>query len=249
MDPMYRSDGIVLHSNMSLVESMDFVNKPYSNIMAHIRVNILGECHTRPGNELDSIENARNTLGIQCVYSARIRKYIIGYIDILLIKGSYSIPNSFKDKSKDIKSFEGLTKSLDELEICLDSIQIAKYVYKRKLLNKHYNDMNIAIVNRVYINPHFRRLGINTWIHQNLTAIVNSFGMVYPDITVLTYGDFSNEAGCYFNMSNDQYRSMLENLYKRYGYKELSMIDRKLSGVRMQDILFKYNSGSSNYSE
>lgn len=235
VDPMYRSNGILIYQDMGLSESMNFCNRQSSNAIAHLHIDIFGIGNS---NDTDNILCTRNNLGI---YPDKYGRYCIGYADILIIKNEHSISRGVENKGRNTQAVRDISKTPDEMNLYEAGLRIAKYASKYKIKDKSFGDINVAIVDRVYIHNKFRRLGINTWIHQNIEDLINTFGMLYPDIIVLVPGDFSNESEELFGMTKLEYNNMLRDMYTGYGYKDINIIEKWITKIYDKNILFKIN--------
>lgn len=235
IDPMYRSNGVLIYQDMGLSESMNFCNSQSSNALAHLHVDIFGIGNN---NDTEDILIARDSLGIR---PDKYNRYCIGYANIVIIKNEQSISRGVENKGRDAQAISGVSKTPDEMSLYEVGLRIAKYASKYRVKDKSFKDMTIAIIDRVYIHNRFRRLGINTWIHQNIEDIINTFGLLYPDVVVLVPGDFSNESEKMFRMTKLEYNEMLRNMYMKFGYKDINIIEKWITKIYDKNILFKIN--------
>lgn len=238
LKPVYESDGTVLMPNSSLKESLNKSDEAYKNGVAHLCIQFIGECDTNiSSSEIIRMREDRENCGlIKIPSSPDVDRYEIAYIDILIIKSDYALPYKIESNGKTEKDIEKLAKTSDMLEIMLVALDIGDYIHKQYNYSKDW--VNIAIINKVYVKPVFRRCGISSWIHSNIADIINMYGLVFPTGVILTYGDFSHESNKEFGMSNGAYNKMLLNHYKSMGYSNIRKLPIKNS-MNTQTILYR----------
>lgn len=229
IEPMYRSNGIGLYPGLSLEESMDLCNKPESYSVYKVHIDLIGEINS--STDKDIIDRLSLELKINLNKNGTTYKGLIGYVDILVIKGENLISN-LDNNGRNEESLTKLANNTDEIELFISSLRMCDYLL-------HGDNYNIAIVDRVYIHKSFRRLGISSWIHNNIFELVKWFGIIKPDIIILEFGDFSNEAIGEFKLTKNGYNNMLRSMYFKLGYKKLSLIQRNIMGIYNPNILYK----------
>ena len=161
----------------------------------------------------------------------RDRQYTVAYADIWIIN------NPLLLDIKRIQSEEIYPNILSSNEDVERLTSVASLVAALKK-EKHMSSINAAIVDKVYVYPDYRHMGISTWIHNNISDLLRKFTLITPDIVVLNYGDFSNEALAKFNMTYENYKKYLHNMYKNIGYKDLSVIS-KLTYKSKMGLMYK----------
>lgn len=215
MMPLYNSRGVEIKlNNASLIESIENSNNPFNNGLGKLRINIIGEALNKDTyEEIAKMQEHRETeLGLERIKLGVIDRYIIGYVDILILKSDYSLPNNITNKGNTIHELEQTVRDGD-LELIKKACKIQEKLKKETL------DCNIAIIDKLYIHYEFRRCGISSWIHSNIKDIIKLYGMINIGAVLLIPGDFSNESETKFNMTREEYEKMLIKHYKDVGYK------------------------------
>lgn len=223
LTPVYNSYGTILRPNSTFKESLDKSDEAYKHGVAHLRINIIGESSTNINfGELVNMRQDRRRSRIPKLKGLPgIDRYIIGYSTIMILKGDYAIPYKINSTGKTEKDIEKLVKTNDLLELMLAALKLNKYVSDEYDCPGDWN--NIAIVDKVYVYPVFRRCGISTWIHLNMADIINMYSLVFPNGILLSYGDFANERKRY-GMSTREYNNMLIKHYKSLGYDKVGKL-------------------------
>lgn len=238
LEPVYESNGTIILPDTTFKESLDKSDEAFKHGIAHLRINLIGESSTDINSvDLDKMRQDREESGLVKLESnSSIDRYILAYIDILILKSDYTIPFRLEANGKKESDFEKLAKSTDKLELMLTALDVGKYIADKYDYSGDW--INIAIVDKVYVQPAFRRCKISTWLHLNLADIINMYGLVFPNAVLLSYGDFSNEAEELFKMSREQYNKMLIRHYKSVGYNRIQRILIK-SLLDNKNILYK----------
>lgn len=162
------------------------------------------------------------------IYGNYELKYPVAWADILILKGRNHTPVNVENDGRRLVEFRRLSKTPDEYE--LYSVAFA--------MSRAMGDKDVAIVNKVYVSPNFRKLGINRWIHDNIFDIINIFSFLEPNIVILQVGDFNNESRN-FGLSAHEYYSFLRAIYRKLGYKSVGLITKLQIKVLGDNILFK----------
>lgn len=212
ISPLYNRNYLKLTDGYNLKETIQYGDYPGESMLATLKINIVGE-------KLDT---------------SSMHKYTIGYAYITIVKGENITPNYRRFENLD--NIQLISKSVDEINLCNAGLNIAKHLNIKGITK---DNLSIAIINRVYINKEFRRLGINKWIHNNLEDIITNFALIHPDIVVLSYDDFANECNKNFGMTKDEYCKMLHTMYKKLGYKDLGIGQKISIKSKSSYIMFK----------
>lgn len=216
MMPMYSNRGIEINEGNSLVEAFELSKQSYNNGIGKLRINIAGEATNEDTqSEIERMrEHREKSIGLVRTKIGDTDRYIIGYADILVLKSDNSFPVNICNTGKTVEDILKLAKGEDELKLMTKALSI-----QQKIKKESGNDINIAIVDKVYVNKEFRRCKISTWIHSNIREIAKIYGMVDIGAVVLIPGDFNDEATKVFNMTKKEYEDMLEKHYKKIGYR------------------------------
>lgn len=217
MLPFYNDNGIEINNDENLVEAIE-KNKAYNQSIARLRINICGECSCKINSkkELDLVKFRDKDLGLKRSTVGDKIRYYICYIDIYIIKSDNLLPKLVEDNSKNFKAVNHITKNNYELAIIYAATELQKKIQKE---TKEYNDCNIAVLDKIYVHPQFRRLGIATWVHENFSELIKLTSTIDIVASMLVPGDFSEEAESEFGMTSEQYKKFLINSYKNMGYK------------------------------
>lgn len=237
---IYDSNGLDISNNTTFKYAIEKSDESYKTGLAHLRVQIIGESSTNINSEeLGNMRDDRQNNGlIRLESSSNIDRYLVAYVNILLLKNDYAIPFDIKATSKSKQEIEKIAKTNDELELLLEALKLRNRIKNDFGYTDEY--ISIAIVDKVYVAPIFRRCGISTWLHLNLADIINMYGLVFPTGVVMAYGDFSGESEEFFNMSKREYNLMLLKHYENVGYSKVSKVN--IPGIlRASNILYKIN--------
>lgn len=237
--PIFRSSGTLIKSDTSFKSLLEDSEEGFKHGVANILIQLTGgSTITADIEDMERMREDRESSGIKRIPgSSTMDKYLIAYADILLLKSNYSIPFELKASGKDRDSLYNAGTTQDMKEILVEALNLSdkiedKYKYPKDCIS-------IAIVNKVYVLPVFRRSGISTWIHNNIADLVNMYGLQFPTGILLTYGDFSQEAGKLFGMDNAAYNKMLRSYYKKLGYKSITQNGVVLSIGDQVGIMYK----------
>lgn len=225
LKPVYEGTGTSIVPFSSFKESLNKSEEAFKHGVAHLKIQLIGECDTNINFvDLTNMREDREKCGIQKVASTTedVDRYLVGYADILILKGEYAIPYKIEANGKTTKDIEKLAKTPDTLDIMLAALKLGKYITKKYEYPPDW--VNIGIVDKVYAYPIFRRCEISTWIHENIADIINMYSLVWASGILLTYGDFSDEAESVFKQSESTYNKMLLNHYKQLGYHSISKL-------------------------
>ena len=236
--PVYGSRGTVIIHNGTFKESLEKSEEAYKHGLAHLVVNIVGECDTNINfNDLEFMRSDRLKQGIIKLPSTRaVDRYSIAKLDIGILKSDCAIPFNLVNNGKTEDAIEKVSNTTDELELYLAALDFSKYITEKYGYSSDW--VNIAVVDKVYVAPTFRRSGISTWVHENLADIVNMYGLVYPTGIVMTYGDFAEEADKLFGMNKQEYSKFLINHYESLGYRFMTDVGVQ-SNEDISDVLCK----------
>lgn len=238
LKPVYNSTGTVIMHGESFKQSLDKSEEAFKHGVAHLKLSLIGECDTNICfSDLEHMREDRQRWGITKLPSTEsVDRYLVAYLDILILKSDYAIPYKIVSNGKTEKDIEKLAKTNDALEVFLAALELGKYIIKK--YNYSTDWVNIAIIDKVYVLPIFRRCRISTWLHENIADIINMYSLVFPNGIILSYGDFSKEAEKQFNMDRNTYNKMLISHYKSMGYGNISKLG--LSGIdNTNNILYK----------
>ncbi len=239
VEPIYTSNGIQILDDLTFKESVEQSNEAYKYGLAHLKVLLIGESDTNIAFlELERMREDRQENGLVKLQSSKnVDKYIVAYADILILKSDFAIPCEIDAKGRMKKDIGKLAKTGDTLDILLASLELSKYIVNKYGCSS--NTATVAIIDKIYTYPMFRRNHVSTWFHKNMVDIINMFGMAQPTALVLTYGDFAGESKYLFNMSRERYTKMLICHYKHLGYKNNSLFEFGLDSKIPKSILYK----------
>lgn len=231
--PMNIASGLTVKNKESLTEAIENDSENYMHDIAKLRLEILGESiEGTDKDEKEQIKEDRFENGIKMINkSGNIERYIIAYADILILKGKHVFP--FKKNDNNIEDY--CVKSdvkLDNYQNYIAAVNIAREIAKRE--REEVLNINIAMIDKVYVYQAFRECGISSWIHDNLIEILKVYGMVRPHGVVLTYGDFTKQS-----LITKNYIEFLKNHYKNHGYTELEKDKRKRYKIDSNSIMYK----------
>lgn len=208
--PLYNSMGIELHNNESLNEALDLKTQAYLHGLAKIRVNIYGKVENyESAEDITQMQLYRSEeIGLVRQAIGRFDRYLIGYVDIIIVKGNCVFPTDVESKGISEEAAVKVAKSDDQFNLIIQAIKMQRD-----------KDVNIAIIDKIFIDKHFRRCGVASWIHNNIQEVVKVFGLIDINDVLLTPGDFTQAAESEFNMSTKQYNKMLAKHYRGLGYR------------------------------
>ena len=236
--PIYDSDGIDITSGDTFKNSVGDSAESFKNGVAQLKIYIIGESIPSEASSIvERMREDRKEAGLKCIETINgVDRYVVAYMNILIIKGDNAITFGIEDNGKSTQSFEKLAKTADMLELMLSAFKLNKHIKSRYRYTDDY--INIAIIEKVYVLPIFRRSGISEWLHNNIGDIINMFALVWPTGLILTYGDFSNEAETNFKMSTEHYNNMLYTHYKKLGYESIRKITQS-NDIGSANIMYK----------
>lgn len=237
--PIFRSSGTLIRPNMSFKEMLEDSEDSFKHGVANITIQITG------GSKIDSniedierMREDRENNGIKRLTgNATMDRYLVAYADIMLLKNNYSMPFKLTNTGKDEQSLYEAGTTQDMKDILIESLRLANKIEEK--YNYPKDCIAIAVINKVYVLPVFRRSGISTWIHTNIADLINMYGLEFPTGLLLTYGDFSKEAGKLFGMDDNSYNKMLKTYYKKLGYKSINQGALKLDSGEQSGIMYK----------
>lgn len=238
LKPINNSKGTVILPNYSFKDALNNSEDAFKHGVASLRINLIGECNSFGSFfKRESMQEDREKAGLVRVpSSSNLDVYMVGYVDVLIVKSDYAIPFEVDAKGKTEKDMERLAKTNDCLEMYLAALGVSKHIVEKHKYSTDY--INIAIIDKVYIYPLFRRCKISTWLHNNIADIINMYSLVFPTGIILTFGDFTQESNNQFNMSTAQYNKMLERHYKKLGYFNINKLG--INGVSTSsNIMYK----------
>ena len=91
---------------------------------------------------------------------------------------------------------------------------LSKLIHKANKHKKSY-----AIIDRLYVKPEYRKLGISTWLLKNTVSILKQLN-INIDTIYCQVGDFSNESDR-IGITKEQYLKTLKNIYNKFGLKNI----------------------------
>ena len=187
---------------------MELNDTAYTQGIGKLRINILGESVNKDSYEdiLRMRKHREDELKLNRIKLGPIDRYIIGYMDIFILKGDATFPKDVTNTGKTLDDINKLAKGEDELLLLTKALSI-----QNDLMHKYQdnNKLNIAIVSKVYIYKTFRQCGISTWLHNNIKDLIKLYSMIDIGAVILIPGDFNSEAESEFGMSKQQYENML----------------------------------------
>lgn len=213
-EPIY-GDDIEIFGDMTFSECTNNSINCVDNSIFKVRINILGvefiKKHVITPEELAK-DKSRDTI-LYKIGPHNDKSYLLAYVDLIVVRDCDRTKYKLGDKFNDT----------------LDKSLLVNCALKLQRKGSKENTNNIVIVDKVYVYEHYRQCGVSTWIHTNLRDIMYRFmGMSIGDMLLIP-GDFSDECGNKFNMSETQYVQMLKDHYTRVGYeiqKDGLMINR-----------------------
>lgn len=225
--PTYDNIGIEIKDGESLIGSLEESTTLRQGI-SKLRLNIVGE-------SVDSVyDSYREKFGLGERTKGSTKRYCISYVDIIILKDkSITVSNVEQDACK-------LAKSGDELELLTQAVKVKNEITKE---NEFTIDYSVAIIDKIYVNKYFRRLGIASWVHNNIKELITIYGMVNISAVILIPGDFTKKASTEFNMTDKDYSDMLVNHYMALGY---TFISRSVMCKRFVSRPTKYMIGFDN---
>lgn len=233
MKALKGSIGITVKTGERLAEAISRDPESHKHDVAKLRVELLGESvESQDESERQYIKNDRFDNGIKLMTKCKeIERYSVAFMEVSIIKGNYAFP--FKKEVRDIEECcQKLDVTLDDFNNYLASRHLAYEL--AKLLDEDVGNINIAIIDRIYVHPVFRKCGISNWFHSNAAEIINVFAMMYIHGLVLTYGDFTNQAAKVPN-----YNSFLREHYIRQGYLEVTNGVKQRWNVSTNCVMYK----------
>lgn len=216
--PLYNDLGIEVKQNQSIINALENNNQAFSQGIARLRISISGEVlNTESTSEINRMRRHREReLGLRRCLVGGFDRYYIGYADIFIVKSDSLMPKLIENTGNSFDNISKLSKTDYELELLTRAVDIQKKIISESI---GLTECNIAIIDRVYIQKHFRRCKISSWIHQNLADLIKTFGMVDIAAAMIVPGDFANESEKLFGMTKEEYEQLLIKHYKNNGYK------------------------------
>lgn len=225
--PMYNGRGIELRTDCSIVDALNDKIDSNNQGIGKIKINIVGE--SLSNDTIDEIqrmqEHRENEMGLERVKLGNIDRYIIAYVDILILKSDMAFPSKLFNKGNNLEDIEKTVKDEDKLNLLRRAIEV------QSKLTKNNKDANIALIDKVFVHKEFRRCGISKWIHNNIKDIIKLYGLIDVGAALLIPGDFTNSAKAEFSLSKEQYEKMLIQHYRSVGY---SMINNGIMYKNLQ---------------
>lgn len=225
--PIINSDGTLLSSTGSFKDALNASTDSFKHAVANLKITLYGEASTDISvRELDRIRKDRQIAGVPVICrNDSADRGIVAYADVLILKGGYTLPFGIVANGRSEKDLVKLANTEDMLELLVAATKLSEYIKDKSSYSEDW--INIAIINKVYVFPIFRRCGISKWIHCNISDIINMYSLVFPLGIVQMYGDFSGECKRLFNMDNTTYNKMLYAHYKSLGYNKLHKLKIK----------------------
>lgn len=225
--PIINSDGTLLSSTGSFKDALNASTDSFKHAVANLKITLYGEASTDISvSELDRIRKDRQIAGVPAICSNdSADRGIVAYADVLILKGGYTLPFGIIANGRSEKDLVKLANTEDMLELLVAATKLSEYIKDKSSYSEDW--INIAIINKVYVFPIFRRCGISKWLHCNISDIINMYSLVFPLGIVQMYGDFSGECKRLFNMDNNTYNKMLYAHYKSLGYNKLHKLKIK----------------------
>ena len=186
------------------------------NSIMKVRLNILGveDIHKQVITPDELTKRANRGANVFKDGGAHQKSYLLAYADLLVIM------DVDRNKSAVLEAFKGESDK-QRLASAAFSLQ-SRGANKVQSQANGFTRNHIAIVDRLYVFPAYRRCRISSWIHDNLREILFSYVNVAVGDILLIPGDFSNESAERFNMTPREYNSLLNKHYEKLGYKPFS---------------------------
>lgn len=186
------------------------------NSIMKVRINILGveDIHKQVITPDELTKRANRGANIFKDGGNHHKSYLLAYADVLVIM------DVDRNKSIILDAFNG--------ESDKQRLVSAAFSLQSRGANKAQSQANgfvrnhIAIIDRLYVFPAYRRCRISSWINNNLREILFSYVNVAVGDVLLIPGDFSNESADKFDMTPREYSIMLNKHYETLGYKPFS---------------------------
>lgn len=223
-----RSKGLIIRDEI-------FSKNVQEDKVSKLIINLIGVANDPPNQE--ELNQYRLKNGFKLIRQDKdTREYLIGYIDITILKGKYNqIMYEELGDSREIQP-KLYTNQLNEEA----TILVAKRL--QNILNDRYrldDELQTAIINKVYVVDALRKNGISTWIHENIFELLHQFSTTFISGIVLECGDFSSESKTKFSMTEDEYKLMLFEHYVRSGYRPADSNDKLVKGIDGTYIMYK----------
>lgn len=224
LKPVCDYTGTVIKNGASFKELLNQSEDGYKHGIAELKLKIIGEA-TRDESQSrlsDLRESRKQASIIQLDSLPNWERYLVAYACIFIIKSDYAIPYELKNRELSDNSIGKFAKTEDKVELITEALKVRGQIINEYNYPAEY--VNIAVVDKVYVAPAFRRCRVSSWIHTNLSDMINLYSLVFPNAVLLAYGDFSDEADTMFNMSKKAYSNMLYKHYTSLGYKRVPKI-------------------------
>lgn len=212
VEPVCVND-IEIFGDSSFVECTSSYGNHLDNSIMKVRINILGveDIHKQVITPDELTKRANRGANVFKDGDAHQKSYLLAYANLLIIM------DVDRNKSAILDSFKN--------ELDKQRLVGAAFSLQSRGANKAQSQANgfirnhIAIVDRLYVYPAYRRCRISSWIHNNLREILFSYVNVTVGDILLIPGDFSNESAERFNMTPREYNNLLNKHYENLGYK------------------------------
>lgn len=224
---VYKDTGTILYPEKSFKYALDKSVYSFTHGVSNLTINLIGECDN--SDDWVEMQLARGRCGIGKFADSSNKgtegkdTYAVGFADILILKSHYALPCDISEKGQteaDIKLLAGTTEEIETLKAALE---LRNFI--EKSTGYAGESVSIAIVDKVYTEPVFRRCGVSTWLHENIADIINMYGMVFPNGLILRYGDWANEAMTEFGLTQEEYSKMLLQHYGKLGYNPIEELN------------------------
>ena len=225
--PLYNDDGVEIKNEQTLMDGVEFNRSKYNHRISRLRLNIAGEdTREEKPSEVRRMRNHRvNGLKMPCCDRVNCDRYYIGYVDIFIFKSDDLLPESIRNLGKTYEEMERISNNEYELKMMQSAIKLQSKIVKE---NRKSEKSSVAIIDKLYIHPIFRRCGISTWVHENIKDLILLYGLIDIGATIMMPADFNKESEKMFSMSRKDYEEMLIKHYRKLGYTRFH-----------QDVLYK----------
>lgn len=224
---------IEIFGDSSFVACANSYGNCLDNSIMKVKIHILGveDIHRQMLTPDDLTRRANRGASVFKDGESKQKSYLLAYADIMIImdvdRNKSAILDAFKSEP-DKQRLAGAAFSLQR-----------RGAHKVQSQANGFVRNHVAIVDRLYVYPAYRRCRISSWIHDNLREILFSYVNVAVGDIILIPGDFSSEAADKFNMTPREYNTLLNKHYEKLGYKPFNenILINRISKATLTDNL------------